>query len=103
MDTKGKLIQQQLVLLLHADKCQLRDNQNTQHICSLPYCHTMKNVLQHMTVCTAGRSCLVAHCVSSRQIITHWKNCTRTECPVCMPLKRPISARHRSSPRDTEE
>ncbi|TMS23874.1 CREB-binding protein [Larimichthys crocea] len=47
----------------------------------------MKNVLNHMTHCQAGKSCQVAHCASSRQIISHWKNCTRHDCPVCLPLK----------------
>ena len=48
----------------------------------------MKNVLTHMTTCQAGKSCPVPHCASSRQIISHWKNCTRQDCPVCEPLKQ---------------
>ena len=53
----------------------------------------MKNVLTHMTSCQSGKSCPVPHCSSSRQIIMHWKSCTRNDCPVCQPLKQPDQRR----------
>ncbi|KAK7097046.1 hypothetical protein V1264_004082 [Littorina saxatilis] len=90
----AKLIQRQLVLLLHAHKCQRQAMVNGEFTCRLPYCRNMKNVLNHIQICTTGKSCKVAHCASSRQIITHWKNCVRHDCPVCMPL-RPVGVPNR--------
>ena len=52
------LIQQQLILLLHALDCLIKDQRELEnHLapCAKPFCTILKTVLVHMNTCTAGK------------------------------------------------
>lgn len=102
-----------LRLLLHAHICLQQETQTTnnstnytttsQNLCTVPYCKEMRIVLQHMTQCENFDNCSgkfdnlynnyyqrrllsffsVHHCIKSRSIMSHWKNCTTPSCPMC--------------------
>ncbi|XP_054165829.1 histone lysine acetyltransferase CREBBP-like [Oppia nitens] len=82
---KRLLIRNQLVLILHCKQCR-------NPFCSQDNCLTMKQVIQHLTTCTTVKLCPITHCVSTRQILSHWYQCFRSErsCDVCSPFKEQI-------------
>lgn len=56
-----KIIQQRLVFLLHAQKCIEKGKQiggvGQLYVCTLPFCTSMKDILNHITTCETGKFC----------------------------------------------
>lgn len=78
MQRQRKLIQKQLIFLLHATRC--------QQDCSFRGCVTFKCVVAHLRSCHA-QSCQSTYCESSKRILNHWRQCRLASCQVCQPMK----------------
>ena len=88
---KVKNLRQHLLILLHAHKCQRKLESGLLDECKVPFCSTMRGVLEHMKICrVVGQwQCPVPHCTTSCKILAHWKSCKKQSCHVCAPLKQP--------------
>jgi TAZ zinc finger len=77
--------QQRLLLLHHAAKCPYKDGTCpiTQH------CGDMKRLWRHMEGCT-DIHCTVAHCWSSRGILSHYRTCKDQDCLPCGSVRKII-------------
>jgi hypothetical protein len=80
-----------LLLLRHASRCTIDER---QEVCSVtPHCAMMKRLLRHMREgCLDKNRCQVAHCASTRRILTHYRRCRDPECPVCARVRRHVRA-----------
>lgn len=83
-----RLAQQELIFLLHADRCKRRENRSSGAVkqCLIPQCKEKKLLLTHMKSCSVKGSCSFPHCSSTRQVVSHWKDCKDRDCQVCLPL-----------------
>lgn len=84
-NSKVRPQQQRILLLHHAAKCR-----NNSHKCSItPHCHSMKVLWKHIQQCKADE-CNEAHCLPSKQVLSHYAKCCESVCSVCGPVRRRI-------------
>jgi hypothetical protein len=72
-----------LMLLRHAARCTIPAG-------SCPttnYCGSARKLWQHVLDCKGGQ-CDVAHCIESRQVLAHYRQCRDAHCLVCGPVRR---------------
>ena len=77
--------QQRLLLLRHASKCTAEEGK-----CKVtPHCHSMRLLWKHISNCSK-KDCDVAHCISSRYVLMHYRKCKDAKCPSCQPVREAI-------------
>ncbi len=50
----------------------------------------MKTTLNHLKTCSSRLECPQRYCLSTRQILSHWKSCKNLVCPVCSSLRKVV-------------
>ena len=83
--------QERLCLLRHASICHDNTEETTSSVvkCELPYCPEMKVLWKHICDCD-NRVCEFNHCISSRYVLSHYKECKEASCEVCLPVRNAI-------------
>ncbi|OAF66284.1 hypothetical protein A3Q56_05997 [Intoshia linei] len=83
-----------LKLILHAMRClQQCHMEERLNDCSVPYCNSMKNLLEHVCGCNDVRNCRIPHCYSTRLVILHSQECNHPACVHCMSLNTCIKTK----------
>eukprot|EP00804_Cyclotella_cryptica_P008134 CCRYP_004622-RC/>CCRYP_004622-RC protein AED:0.01 eAED:0.01 QI:2408/0.8/0.83/1/1/0.83/6/813/1435 len=89
-EKKNLVLQQQqrrLLLLRHSKLCRIGPN------CDTKFCPQMVILWKHLKYCR-GKTCPVPHCVSSRCVLSHHRNCKRrglsASCEICYPVAKYI-------------
>lgn len=94
--------QERLCLLRHASMCHAKSlkakESGSPYECQLSYCPDMSKLWNHICKCTE-KQCTYAHCISSRYVLSHFKECRNPTCEVCAPVRKAIKA---SDPKSTE-
>ncbi|RHY33171.1 hypothetical protein DYB32_001798 [Aphanomyces invadans] len=80
--------QQRLLLLRHASWCQEQTGCK-----ATPHCADMKALWSHIGGCTNTTSCQFENCTSSKFVLSHFQQCTNSQCIVCSVVRQPVEAK----------
>lgn len=73
----------QLTLFYHAMVCRQR-----KQCIIASECTAMKDLHSHMNICKVNKDCSVSRCSTTKAITDHWKNCSQSDCQMCLPLRQ---------------
>lgn len=95
---KRKQCQQLLLWIFHAYACEKREkcaksqSNGKPHLneCMRKKCKPMREVVNHIRQSrNCCGNCAVPLCKLARRILHHWKTCSRSDCAMCSPYRRP--------------
>lgn len=50
----------------------------------------MTGTLNHLKTCESKYDCPHPYCLSSREILSHWKFCQKSDCPICSSYRKVV-------------
>jgi len=77
-------MQLRLLQLRHASKCLIEKNCPISKTCAI-----MKELWRHILICRHN-DCNRNHCLSSRQVLSHYSKCNFFGCLLCVPVREAI-------------
>ena len=81
---KVEAMQLRLLQLRHASKCLIEKNCPVSKTCAI-----MKELWRHILICRHN-DCKRNHCLSSRQVLSHYSKCNFFGCLICVPVREAI-------------
>lgn len=88
---------QRLLLIRHCSTCPVVPRHHGASSSSSPpssyrcpvtsHCAEGKALCAHIRVCRLGRACAYKKCLTSREVLGHYRNCTDASCEICGPIR----------------
>nr|CDS32842.2 histone acetyltransferase p300 [Hymenolepis microstoma] len=79
------ITQNLLVKLLHVQVC--RSSWNEAYVCPFDFCPEITKLYRHYVNCWEGLECQEPWCITTWDLLKHYRNCNEDECEFCRPVR----------------